>query len=60
VVELRARPGHHRKRRPDDGNDHVSTQIEQLSLAGLGVHGAEVRYEVTADAIRAYAACGVR
>jgi acyl dehydratase len=34
----------------------MSTQIEQLSLAGLGVAGAEVRYDVTAEAIRAYAA----
>jgi MaoC like domain/N-terminal half of MaoC dehydratase len=34
----------------------VSTQLDQFKLAGLGATGGEVRYEVTADAIRAYAA----
>jgi hypothetical protein len=34
----------------------MSTQVEQLSLERLGVPGPEVRYEVTADAIRTYAA----
>jgi acyl dehydratase len=33
----------------------MSTQVEQLSLDALGVRGAEVRYEVAPDAIRAYA-----
>jgi acyl dehydratase len=34
----------------------MSTQVDQLRVDGLGVRGAEVRYEVTAEAIRAYAA----
>jgi acyl dehydratase len=34
----------------------MSTRIEQFSLAGLGVRGAEVPYEVTVEAIAAYAA----
>jgi acyl dehydratase len=34
----------------------VSTQLEHLSIDALGTIGAEVRYEVTAEAIRAYAA----
>jgi acyl dehydratase len=34
----------------------LSTQVEQFSLARLGVAGPEVRYEVTAEAVRAYAA----
>jgi acyl dehydratase len=33
----------------------MSTQVEQLSVASIGVPGAEVRYEVGPDAIRAYA-----
>ena len=56
LVELRAGASDHRERRPDDGNDLVNTQVEQLSLARLGVAGPEVRYDVTAEAIRAYAA----
>ena len=34
----------------------MSTQVEQLRLAGLGAAGAAVEYTVTPDAIRAYAA----
>ncbi len=34
----------------------MSTQVEQLSLERLGVAGPEVRYTVSADATRAYAA----
>jgi acyl dehydratase len=33
----------------------MSTQLEQLRLDGLGIRGAEVRYEVTETAVRAYA-----
>ncbi len=34
----------------------MSTQVEQLSLENLGVPGPVVRYDVTAEVIRAYAA----
>ena len=36
VVELRARPGDHGERRPDDGDDDVSSTTEQLALDALG------------------------
>jgi acyl dehydratase len=34
----------------------MSVDVEQLRPAGLGARGEQVRYEVTSDAIRAYAA----
>src|SRR5262245_54414901 len=37
------------------GRPGMSTQVEQLSLEQIGVRGAEVRYEVGPEAIRAYA-----
>ena len=34
----------------------MSTQVGELRVDGIGSRGAEVRYEVTAEAIRNYAA----
>src|SRR5690349_8914574 len=56
LVELRARPGDHGERRPDHGDDDVSTQVGELRLEALGVTAPAVVYEVTAAAIRDYAA----
>jgi acyl dehydratase len=55
VVELLPRSGDHRERRSDDRDDDVSSTAEQLALDALGTTGDDVRYEVTADAIREYA-----
>ncbi len=57
LVELRPRPGDHRERRPDDGDDrHEHPARAAAASTGSASRGAEVRYEVTAEAIRAYAA----
>ena len=50
VVELRPRPGDHRERRPDDRDDVMSFDLDAIGRAG-----DERRYEVTEDALRAYA-----
>ena len=53
VVELRPRPGDHRERRPDDRHDDVS--VLSFDLDAIGRAGAERRYDVTEDALSAYA-----
>ena len=51
VVEFRSRPGHHRQRRADHGDDHVSA----FDLSAVGRPGEPHRYEVGEQALRAYA-----
>ena len=56
VVELRPRPGDHCQWRPDDGNDVVTELLANpFALDAIGRRGEERRFEVTAEAIRAYA-----
>ena len=49
VVELRPRPGDHRQRRPDDGDDVVTELLANpFALDAIGRTGEEHRFEVTA------------